>query len=66
MIPDPNSSTAINQTTQNLLQSTLPQYLPDPPSSLDLLQPLDKAAVNHPNLAVKRGEFYGLWPKWSR
>ena len=62
MIPDPNSSTTINQTTQNLLQSTYHNTLPDHAIiTRDLLRVFgQKAAVNHLNLAVKRGEFYGF------
>jgi ABC-2 type transport system ATP-binding protein len=62
MIPEPNSSTAINQTSQNSLQSTYHNTLPGHAIvTQDLLRVFgQKAAVNHLNLAVKRGEFYGF------
>ena len=62
MIPEPNSSTTINQTSQNSLQSTYHNTFPDHAiKTRDLLRVFgQKAAVNHLNLSVKRGEFYGF------
>jgi ABC-2 type transport system ATP-binding protein len=62
MIPDANSPTPINQTEQIPLQPTYLHTLPDHAIvTRDLLRVFgQKAAVNHLNLAVKRGEFYGF------
>jgi ABC-2 type transport system ATP-binding protein len=62
MIPDPNPLTATNQTTQSSLQTTYHNTLSDPAIiARDLLRVFgQKAAVNHLNLEVKRGEFYGF------
>src|SRR5436305_926142 len=62
MIPEPNSSTTINQTTQNTSQPALHNTIFDSAIiTRDLLCVFgQKAAVNHLNLAVKRGEFYGF------
>jgi len=62
MIPDPSSPAPINQITQNPLQSSDDNTLPHSAIvTRDLLRVFgQKAAVNHLNLAVKRGEFYGF------
>ena len=62
MIPDPNPSTLAGQTIQQSMQPTYRTILPDPAIvTQDLLRVFgQKAAVNHLNLAVKRGEFYGF------
>ena len=62
MIPDPDSPIATNETIQNPWQ---PAYQNNVSNSAiitrDLLRVFgQKAAVNHLNLAVKRGEFYGF------
>src|SRR5947209_20211780 len=62
MIPDPNPPTATNQATQNPLHATYHNTLSDPAIiTRELLRVFgQKAAVNHLNLEVKRGEFYGF------
>jgi len=62
MIPDPDPPTATNQTTQNLSQPSYFNTLSDSAIiTKDLLRVFgQKAAVNHLNLEVKRGEFYGF------
>src|SRR2546425_8280069 len=62
MVPDPNPTTLAGQTIQQPMQPTSRNILPDPAIvTQDLLRVFgQKAAVNHLNLAVKRGEFYGI------
>src|SRR5229473_6784028 len=62
MVPDPNPTTLAGQTIQQSMQPTYRTILPDPAIvTQDLLRVFgQKAAVNHLNLAVKRGEFYGF------
>ncbi len=62
MVPDPNPSTLADQTIQQSMQSPYHNILHDPAIlTRDLLRVFgQKAAVNHLNLAVKRGEFYGF------
>jgi ABC-2 type transport system ATP-binding protein len=62
MVPDPNPSTLADQPIQQPMQSPYRNTLPDEAIvTRDLLRVFgQKAAVNHLNLAVKRGEFYGF------
>src|SRR5690348_2956517 len=62
MIPDPNPMTLSGHIIQQPLQSTNHNISPDLAIvTQDLLRVFgQKAAVNHLNLAVKRGEFYGF------
>src|SRR5574340_575855 len=62
MIPDSDPPVALNQITQNPLQETDRNFIPEHAIiTRGLLRVFgQKAAVNHLNLAVKRGEFYGF------
>jgi ABC-2 type transport system ATP-binding protein len=62
MVPDPNPSTLADLTIRQPVQSPYHNILHDPAIlTRDLLRVFgQKAAVNHLNLAVKRGEFYGF------
>ncbi|HYX49546.1 MAG TPA: ATP-binding cassette domain-containing protein, partial [Ktedonobacteraceae bacterium] len=62
MIPDSKPPIAINQTAQSPLQTTYNNPLPEYAiMTRDLIRVFgQKPAVNHLNLAVKRGEFYGF------
>ena len=62
MIPDSDPPAALNQTAQNLLHKTDHNvHTEHAIVTRDLLRVFgQKAAVNHLNLAVKRGEFYGF------
>ena len=62
MVPDPNPSTIADRPIRQPLQSPYHITLPDEAIvTRDLLRIFgQKAAVNHLNLAVKRGEFYGF------
>jgi ABC-2 type transport system ATP-binding protein len=62
MVPDPNPSTIADRPIGQLMQSAYRNTLPDAAIvTRDLLRVFgQKAAVNHLNLAVKRGEFYGF------
>ena len=62
MIPDPNSPATINEITQNPSQPIHNNTLSNSAIiTRDLLRVFgQKAAVNHLNLSVKRGEFYGF------
>ena len=62
MIPDPNIPALTNRATQNPFQETDHNFLAEHAIiTRDLLRVFgQKAAVNHLNLAVKRGEFYGF------
>jgi ABC-2 type transport system ATP-binding protein len=62
MIPDADPPIALNQITRNPLQETTHDFLAEHAIiTRDLLRVFgQKAAVNHLNLEVKRGEFYGF------
>ena len=62
MVPDPNPSTIADQPIRQPLPSSYHITLPEEAIvTRDLLRIFgQKAAVNHLNLAVKRGEFYGF------
>ena len=62
MIPDPVPPVATNQTIQNPWQPVSHNTVSNSAIiTKDLLRVFgQKAAVNHLNLAVKRGEFYGF------
>jgi ABC-2 type transport system ATP-binding protein len=62
MVPDPNPTTLEGHIIQQSMQPTYRNILPDPAIvTQDLLRVFgQKAAVNHLNLVVKRGEFYGF------